>query len=396
MKIDWKSKQTRVVAILLAVIIIPIIYNQAKGIITGAMTSYIMSQPPEVEVAYPVEKDINATLKTTGRIEAKYSVDIIARVEGWLQERYFEEGASVKKGQKLFKIQPEEYSLAARNARASVNEASAVYHNSQVDYQRAAALLKEDLVSREYYDNALANRNRTRAALDGAKAQLSKANLDLSYTNIVSPMNGRIGKVMISEGNYVTPSTGVLTQVYSTNPMKVTFSLKSSDFIKVKKYFVKNSQYKLPNKHLLDVILNLADGSTYDKTGKIEFIDNKIDPTTGTVTIRAIFENPHELLVHGDYVNVILRETVPTKVMLVPQSATKTDVGTGYYVWVIDKDGKTEKRDIKVHYNLDNNWVVEGGLEYTDKIIVNGVQNIYKSGQKVKIKNKIEDKKENK
>ncbi|MCQ2788949.1 MAG: efflux RND transporter periplasmic adaptor subunit [bacterium] len=396
MKIDWKSKQTRVVAILLAVIIIPIIYNQAKGIITGVMTSYMMSQPPEVEVAYPVEKDINATLKTTGRIEAKYSVDIIARVEGWLQERYFEEGASVKKGQKLFKIQPEEYSLAARNARASVNEASAVYHNSQVDYQRAAALLKEDLVSREYYDNALANRNRTRAALDGAKAQLSKANLDLSYTNIVSPMNGRIGKVMISEGNYVTPSTGVLTQVYSTNPMKVTFSLKSSDFIKVKKYFVKNGQYKLPNKHLLDVILNLADGSTYDKTGKIEFIDNKIDPTTGTVTIRAIFENPHELLVHGDYVNVILRETVPTKVMLVPQSATKTDVGTGYYVWVIDKDGKTEKRDIKVHYNLDNNWVVEGGLEYTDKIIVNGVQNIYKSGQKVKIKNKIEDKKENK
>ncbi len=396
MKIDWKSKQTRVTAIILAVIIIPIIYNQAKGIITGVMTSYMMSQPPEVEVAYPVEKDINATLKTTGRIEAKYSVDIIARVEGWLQERYFEEGASVKKGQKLFKIQPEEYSLAARNAKATVNEASAVYKNSQVDYQRAAALLKEDLVSREYYDNALANRNRTRAALDGAKAQLSKANLDLSYTNITSPMNGRIGKVMISEGNYVTPSTGVLTQVYSTNPMKVTFALKSSDFIKVKKYFVKNGQNSLPNKHLLDVILNLADGSTYDKTGKIEFIDNKIDPTTGTVTIRAIFENPHELLVHGDYVNVILRETVPTKVMLVPQSATKTDVGTGYYVWVIDKDGKTEKRDIKVHYNLDNNWVVEGGLEYTDKIIVNGVQNIYKSGQKVKIKNKIEDKKENK
>ena len=146
MKIDWKSKQTKVTAILLAVIIIPIIYNQAKGIITGLMTSYVMSQPPEVEVDYPVEKDINATLKTTGRIEAKYSVDIIARVEGWLQERYFEEGASVKKGQKLFKIQPEEYSLAARNARATVNEASAVYKNSQVDYQRAAALLKEDLV----------------------------------------------------------------------------------------------------------------------------------------------------------------------------------------------------------------------------------------------------------
>ncbi len=381
MKIDWKSKQTKITAGILAVILVPIIWNQGKTLITGALTAYMMSQPKTVEVATPVSKEINPTYSTTGRIEAQKSVDIIARVSGWLQDSYFQEGDRVKKGQKLFLIEPDEYALAAQTARARVNENSAVYKNSETDLRRAEQLLKEDLVSREYYDNALTQRNKNRAALDGAVSDMNKANLNLSYTNITSPMDGRIGKTIVSVGNYVTPSTGVIAQIYTTNPMRVIFPLKSSDFIELKKYYKEN-----PNdESTASILLRLADGSTYEKEGKIEFVDNKVDENTGTVTLRAVFENPDELLVPGDYVNVTIRVNSPQKVMLIPQSATKTDVGTGYYVWVV-KDGKAEKRDIVVNENYENNWIVEKGLDYNDVVVMKGIQDIYKSGQKVKTK----------
>ncbi len=381
MKIEWKSKQTRVIAILLAIVIIPIVYNQVKLIVTGLISSYMMSQPKTVEVANPISKDINPTFSTTGRIEAQKSVDIIARVNGWLQEKYFQEGDLVKKGQKLFLIEPDEYTLAARTARARVNENSAVYKNSETDLRRAEQLLKEDLVSREYYDNALTQRNKNRAALDGAISDMNKANLNLSYTNITSPMNGRIGKAIVSVGNYVTPSTGVIAQIYTTNPMKVIFPLKSGDFIELKKYYKEN-----PNdESTVSVILGLADGSTYEKEGKVEFVDNKVDENTGTVTLRAVFENPDELLVPGDFVNVTLRVNHPQKVMLIPQSATKTDVGTGYYVWTV-KDGKAVKKNIIVNDNYENHWIVESGLDYDDVVVMKGIQDIYKSGQPLKTK----------
>ena len=392
MKIDWKSKQTKAIIILLAVIIIPIAFNQAKSLVIGLMTSYIMSQPKTVEVANPIAMDINPSFTTTGRIEAQKSVDIIARVSGWLQEKYFQEGDRVKKGQKLFLIEPDEYNLAAKSARATVNENSAVYHNSEIDLKRAQELLKQDLVSREYYDNALTERNKNRAALDGAISELNRANLNLSYTNITSPMDGRIGKSIVSVGNYVTPSTGVIAQIYTTNPMKVNFPLKSGDFIELKRYFKDNKDKYSEDDSVVSVLLNLSDGSTYENEGKVEFVDNKIDETTGTVTMRAVFENPDELLVPGDYVNVTIRVNHPQKVMLIPQSATKTDVGTGYYVWVV-KDGKAVKRDIVVNENYDNNWIVESGLSYDDVVVMKGIQDIYKSGQAVKTK-KYEPEKE--
>ena len=397
MKIDWKSKQTKITAGILAVILVPIMWNQGKTLVTGLATAYMMSQPKTVEVSTPIAKDIQPTYSTTGRIEAQKSVDVIARVSGWLQDRYFQEGDRVKKGQKLFLIEPDEYALAAQTARARVNENSAVYNNSETDLRRAEQLLKDDLVSREYYDNALTQRNKNRASLDGALSDYHKANLNLSYTNITSPMDGRIGKSIVSVGNYVTPSTGVIAQIYTTNPMKVTFPMKSGDFIELKKYFKekeKNTDAPATDANV-SILLGLSDGSTYEKEGKIEFVDNKVDENTGTVTMRAIFENPDEILVPGDYVNVKIRVNVPQKVMLIPQSATKTDVGTGYYVWVV-KDGKTIKKDVVVNENYENNWIVEKGLDYDDVVVMKGIQDIYKSGQKVKVKQYTPDSAEKK
>ena len=381
MKIDFKSKQTKIVIVLLCVIIVPIIFRQAMNL-WGLYNSFLeMSKPQTVEVANPTSKEIYPEFQSTGRIEANLSVDIIARVEGWLEQKYFTEGDKVKKGQKLYLIEPDEYIHAANSARATVNENAAVYKNSEVDLKRATELLKEDLVSREYYDNALTERNKNRAALDGARAELSKANLNLSYTNITSPMDGRIGKTNYSVGNYVTPSSGVIAEIYSTNPMKVVFPVKSSDFVELKRYYKDKGDTE--DEGTVSVLLTLSDGKKYEIEGDIEFVDNKVDESTGTVTLRAIFENPDELLVPGDYVNVTIRVNTPEKVMLIPQSATKTDLGTGYYVWVV-KDGKTVKKDIVVNQNVDNNWIVESGLDYDDEVIMTGIQNIYQSGQKVK------------
>ena len=379
MKINFKSKQTKVIIVILCVILIPIIFNQTKNLIVGLYTSFMMSQPKTVEVAKPIAKEIYPEVEATGRIEANLSIDIIARVPGWLEKKYFNEGDKVQKGQKLFLIEPDDYILTAKNARATVNENVAVYKNSELELKRATELLKEDLVSREYYDNTLMQRNKARAALDGSQAQLAQANLNLSYTNITSPMDGRIGKTNYSVGNYVDPSSGIIVQIYSTNPMRVTFPLKSGDFIRLKKYYKDN-----PNdKSTASVLLGLADGSQYEIEGEIEFVDNKIDEATGTVTMRAIFENPDEILVPGDYVTVTIRVNSPEKVMLIPQSATKTDVGTGYYVWVV-KDGKSVKKNITVNQNIDNYWIVEAGLDYDDEVVMSGIQSIYKSGQEVK------------
>lgn len=382
MKIDWKSKNTRVVLVIIAVIVLPILFNQTKSLVSGALMAYQMSQPKLVQVLKPEKREIFPEFETTGRIEAVSSINVIARVTGWLQQCWFVEGDLVKKGQRLYSIEPDEYQFNVKNAQATVSQNNAVFKNAEISLNRASQLLKEDLVSREYYDNALAERNRAKAVLDGSVAQLSRAKLDLSYTNIISPMNGRIGKNLIAVGNYVNANSGTLATIYSTSPMRVIFTLKSSDFIELKKYIME--QNNSINKYRIDVNvkLKLADGSIYDKIGKIEFLDNKIDQGTGAFALRAIFDNPDELLVPGDYVNVILQIKKPQTVMLVPQSATKTDVGTGYYVWTV-KDGKAVRKNIVVRENIDNNWVVQSGLDYSDLVIVKGIQDIYQTGQKV-------------
>ena len=388
MKINFKDKKQLAIIITLAVIILPILYHQCNSIIMAKIAEWQQSQPVEVEVANPVKDLIEPEHETTGRVEADNSIDVIARVDGWLEEQFFTEGDIVKKGQKLFQIQPDEYRLAVRDAAARVSENSAVYENSVVEYRRAAMLIKDDMISREDYDNSVTMRNSKKATLDAAKAQYARAKLNLSYTTITAPMSGRIGKLNISKGNYVTQMSGTLASIYSTSPIRVTFDLKSSTYIHVKKYF---SRDDTPSDFsIIDVKLKLADGSIYDKVGKIQFTNNRIDETTGTVRMRALFDNPLELLVPGDYVNVILKVKVPEEVMLVPQSATKTDVGTGYYVWVV-KDGKAVKKPVVVNYNINNNWVVEDGLDYSDQVIVKGIQSIHKSGQPVKTKPYKED-----
>lgn len=374
MKIKMTRKRMAIVVLL--VIIVPIIYNKVAGAVMGFMQRQAMMRPKEVVIDTPHNEEIFISAESTGRVEAKYSIDVIARVSGFLQKKYFKEGDFVKKGQLLFQIDPREYQIEVNNSQASVNQYSALLKNAQQELNRANALIKEDLISHSDVDQSLATRNQNKALLDAARQKLELAKVNLGYTSIESPIDGRIGKVNITEGNYVTATSGPLVNISSTNPVYVSFSLRSQDFVKLLRASDKFKD--------VQVKIQFENGLEYEKVGKINFVDNKVDQNSGSVQMRATFENPKGWLVPGDYMKVTLVAPKKVSFMTIPQSCTKGDAMSGYYVWTVE-DNKSVRKDIKVSDAVNNNWIVDSGLTTKDNIVVAGIQNITTAGQKVKI-----------
>ncbi len=374
MNIKLTRKQLAV--IILLIIIVPIIYNKTSGLIIGMLQKQAMRMPKEVVVDNPHMEQVNVSAESTGRVEAQYSIDVIARVSGFLLKKYFKEGDFVKKGQLLFQIDPREYQLSVNNSRAAVNQYQALYTNAQQEWHRANALVKEDLISRSDVDSSLAARNQNKALLDSANQQLELAKVNLSYTSIRSPIDGRIGKVNITEGNYVTATSGSLVNVASVSPVYVTFSLKGDDFVKLLRA---SDMFKD-----VEVKVQFGDGSWYDKVGTVNFVDNKIDKDSGSVQMRATFDNEKGWLVPGAYMKVKLTAPQTVEYMTVPQACAKGDAMSGYYVWAV-QDNKAVRKDIKVSDDINNNWIVEDGLKKSDIIVVSGIQNVAAEGQKLKV-----------
>src|SRR5574344_1490052 len=374
MKLNMTRK--KVAILILIIIIVPIIYNKIAGTVVGFIQHQMMMMPKEVVIDSPKTENVNISAESTGRVEAKYSVDVVARVSGFLLKKYFDEGDFVHQGQLLFQIDPKEYQLEVNDSRATVNQYGALLKNSQQELNRANALIKEDLVSHSYVDESLATRNQNNALYDAARQKLELARVNLGYTSIKSPINGRIGKVKITEGNYVTVTSGPLVNISSINPVYVSFSLKGDDFIKLLKASDKFKD--------VQVKVQFDSGNWYDKIGKINFVDNQIDQNSGSVQMRATFDNSKFWLVPGDYMKVKLIAPKKISYLTVPQASTKGDAMSGYYVWTV-KNGKTVRKDIKVSDDINNNWVVDKGLSKKDKIVVSGIQSITNEGQKVKV-----------
>ncbi|MBQ4078308.1 efflux RND transporter periplasmic adaptor subunit [bacterium] len=369
------SKKNRIILFLIILIVFPICWKQYTGWKAGMMQQQAAKMPKAVQIMNPIIEKVYSSSESAGRVEAKYSVDIVARINGWLQKSYFQEGDAVKKGQPLFLIEPDQYQNLVNTAAANVRQAQASLTNAEKELVRAQELVKSDYVSKSYYDQALATRDSAKAALDAAKAQLADAKLNLGYTKIVAPVDGRIGKIIITEGNLVNTATGPIARVVSTSPIYVLFNLKSSEFMK----FKKDGSSDLDH---MEVQLQLADGSIYNEVGRIEYVGNEVNPTTGTIDLRATFENADEYLVHGDFVNVIIKSTVPKEKLAVPQSAALNDA-QGFYVWVVDAENKAQRKNIIVSQEINKNWIVEEGLELTDNIVAKGVQSIRMPGQVV-------------
>lgn len=374
MKIKMTRKRLAIVVLL--VIIVPIIYNKISGTVIGFIQRQAMLRPKEVVIDTPHNEEVFISAESTGRVEAKYSIDVIARVSGFLDKKFFKEGDFVKKGQLLFQIDPREYQIEVNNSQASVNQYSALLKNAQQELNRANALIKEDLISHSDVDQSLATRNQNKALLDAARQKLALARVNLSYTSIHSPIDGRIGKVNITEGNYVTATSGPLVNISSTDPVYVSFSLRSQDFVKLLRASNKFKDVK--------VKVQFENGLEYGKIGRINFVDNKVDQNSGSVQMRATFENPKGWLVPGDYMKVTLIAPKKVSFMTVPQSCTKGDAMSGYYVWTVENN-KSVRKDIKVSDAVNNNWIVDSGLTTKDNVVVAGIQNITSAGQKVKI-----------
>lgn len=374
MKIKMTRKQMAIAVLL--IIIVPIIWNKISGAVNGYMMMQAMKMPKEVVIDKPHMEDTFISAESTGRVEAKYSVDVIARVSGWLLKKYFNEGDFVHKGQLLFQIDPREFQIEVNNSRAAVNQYSALLKNAQQELDRANALIKEDLISHSDVDSSLASRNSNKALLDAARQKYELALVNLGYTSIKSPIDGRIGKIKITEGNYVNATSGPLVNISSTDPVYVSFSLRSSDFIKLLK-----SSNKFKD---VEVKIQSDTGKVYPYVGKIDFVDNQIDQNSGSIPMRATFENPNGWLVPGDYMKVSLTAPKQTSFMTVPQACTKGDAMSGYYVWTV-KDNKAVRKDIKVSDTIDTNWIVTDGLDMNDTIIVAGIQNVTQDGQALKI-----------
>src|SRR5574344_202611 len=364
------NKKKVIWAIIIAIIVVPIVFNKVAGLITAKIIAEMQKRPTPVEVTVVQQGKIYTKTESVGRIEAKYSVDVVARINGWLQKRYFQEGAFVKKGQTLFLIQPNEYSIAVQQAAAAVRQSQAALTNSQKELRRAQELVKNDFVSKSYYDQALATRDQNRASLDVSRANLAAAQLNLSYTRVKSPIDGKVGKIIITEGNLVNTQSGTLTKIVSVSPIYVYFNIKSEDYLKFMKDFSNKKEISEMN-----IKIKLSDGTTYTENGKLEFVNNEVDPTAGTIALRATFANKDRLLVPGDFVNVTALAKNPQNVVLVPQEAV-SDSSNGSYVWTIDAESKAQQRFIKIANQEGKNWVVTDGLQPGEKVIRAGFQRL--------------------
>lgn len=335
--------------------------------------------PPNVVVQQIEENNVIRTFDAPGRVVSKYQVSIMARISGYLQKSFFKEGDYVKAGETLFLIEPAEYQNASNVAGANIQniKAQLAYANKQL--ARAEELVRQDYIAKAKYDEILANRDALKAQLSAAKSNYKDTNRNLSYTRVKAPVDGRIGIIDVTVGNYVTPSSGSLTTINSTNPIYVTFPLSSEDYAAISSIDKKADARR-------KVELFFQNGDKYELNGVQDFLDNKVDQTTGTVTLRATFQNPNNKLLHGEFVNVRLFANNPVKVPVVPIVAVQENQ-EGKYVYTIDNKGLPKLTYIKTQGQSGDNWIVKDGLKYGDKVIVEGILKVT-PGSPVKIVSK--------
>ena len=336
---------------------------------------------PNVVVDTISEQDVIQSFDAPGRVVSKYQVSVMARISGYLQKSYFKEGDYVKAGETLFLIEPVEYQNAASVAGANIQNirAQLAYANKQL--ARAEELVKQDYIAKSRYDEILANRDALQAQLKAAQSNFNDTNRNLSYTNVKAPVDGRIGIIDVTVGNYVTPSSGSLTTINSTNPIYVTFPLSSEDYASISS-IDENANAKRR------VELYFQNGDKYNQDGVQDFLDNKVDQSTGTVTMRATFQNKDNKLLHGEFVNVKLYANHPVKVPVVPIVAVQENQ-EGKYVYTIDETGMPKLTYIKVQGQSGDNWIVKDGLKAGDRVIVDGILKVT-PGTPVKIVSKEE------
>lgn len=331
---------------------------------------------PAVTVAPAVLKNVAASMGFTGRVEAVDTVDLRARVQGFLEQQNFAEGAGINKGDVLFVIEKEPFEAAVQAAEGALARTEAEVARTEKDRKRYEVLVATDDVSRQRFDLAVAAELAAKAEMKTAQAQLDRAKLDLAYTDIISPIDGRIGRSSYSIGNLVGPDSGILATIVSQNPVYVTFPVSQRLILD----YQKRVQESGPEANV--VRLRLADGTVYPVPGRIEFADIQVSESTDTLTLRASFPNPDQLLIDGQFVTVTVEKEQAEKALVISQAAVQADQA-GMFVLIVNGENKIEVRRIVTGAGGgESELVVQSGLNEGERVVVEGMQKV-RPGQAV-------------
>jgi len=336
---------------------------------------YAASPPPEVTVARPLVQDVIDHHEFTGQVAAVDSVEIRARVPGYLKEIHFKDGDLVEEGELLFTIDPREYDAAVQQAEAEVLNARSGLDFAENDLKRREMAFKDNAVSELDVLRSRAERDKGKAALAGARALLEKANLDLSYTQVRSPVGGRVSRHLVSIGNLVgSGEPTLLTTVRSLDPVYFYFVLDERLLTRLvrrlreKGGFDAEGKPKEPPK----ITLALAGEETFGHRGVVDYMDNRVNPDTGTIQMRARVENPDFLITAG----VFARGKIPGEVLedslLVPERVLGVDQA-GRFVMVVNDQNVVEQRTVQLGPQIGTMRVISRGLSTSDRIVVNGL-----------------------
>lgn len=326
--------------------------------------------PVQVGTVLAQRRPVAATLAFVGRVEAVNRVDIRARITGFLQAVLFKEGTIVKEGTPLFRIERDTYEAAVQQAQGDFYKAQGQYQFAVVQRQRAEELVKTSATSVATRDQRIAEEKTAQGNALAAAAALKTAQVNLGYTEIAAPISGQIGRSAFTAGNLVGPDSGVLATIVSVDPMYVTFPVSERELMALRQ----RAGGAGTNRDKVHVKLVFADGSAYNQTGTVNFVDVTVDRKTDTILVRATVPNPDDLLVDGQLVRVVVEEKAPQEKVLVPQAALIADQ-QGPYVFIV-QDGKAAVRRLKLGAENGADVVVEEGLKGGEQVVVQGLQTL--------------------
>ena len=337
------------------------------------------SGPPPVGVIKVERRPMTDTYEFNGRIQAINSVNIVARVTAFLEQRLFTEGTDVKKGDLLYTLERPPYQAAVDVQKAAVAQAKAQLDNGNIELWRKRDLVEKNAGTQQALDAAEATQRTQTAQLQAAQAQLESAQINLDYTEIRSPIDGRIGRTSVTIGNVVSVASGTLTTVVSQDPMYVVFPVPTRRAIELREEYSKNGGFDA-----VKVRLRLPDGRMYDKTGNVDFINNATAQDTDTLTVRSVIPNPVlgaekaggvnlRELIADEFVTVLLESVKPREVIAVPRAAILSDQ-EGSYVYVVDDHNIARQRRVRLGQMTPEIAGVAAGLKEGEQVIVEGVQ----------------------
>jgi membrane fusion protein (multidrug efflux system) len=331
---------------------------------------------PEVGVVIIKPQDLMLSTELAGRTTPFLIAEVRPQVSGIIQRRGFEEGSEVKQGQSLYQIDPASYQASHDVARAVLARDEAMLNTAELKLRRYKELIASKAISQEAFDEADAASKQAKATVAMDKAAVKSAQINLAYTEIRAPIAGRIGRSSVTQGALVTASqSAALATIQQLDPIYVDLNQSSADLLRLKRA-LSDGDLKRPDNAALSISLILADGSQYAHQGELQFTEVSVDEITGTVTLRAKFPNPDQLLLPGMFVRAMVEEGVRSDAILAPQQAVTRDARGNAIAMVLNPDNKVEARTLVTERAVGNQWLISQGLAAGDRLIVDGLQKI--------------------